>query len=402
MFRNNSILHIAGWLFLVLIYSHVSYSQNTQGIISYKNGLKIEFADSSKNIKSELTTGGRIHYDISFINQSNGINNVVGQSHNGQQFRRIFLYHSGKLFYNALHYKIQFDFSGGQIGFRDVYIEPRIFQKNSIEGYLRIGQFKDPFRFENMLSSNNLSLIERSYIQNFAPLRNSGIMFHVLSPNQRFTYQFAYLENSTDAGVDISPEDGYNITNRLTFLPIHTTDFTIHTGIGFSWRDRGNEKKVSVKAKPPIQILPSYISYTLNEIPDTKLLNLETALLKRQLMIIAEYIYGNNDAIDEHRSNAYYLQVSYLLDHKSYHQYNTSLLGINDKISKQGVFELVVRYSNASFEEDAPLLTNIWDLTAGINYYFNSNFRIMADFSSIHLKSVGNTQGLNVRFQTIL
>lgn len=368
--------------------------------VQYQNGLNLEFPDSDLNTKTKLSFAGRVHYDLTLIDQSTEINNLVGEAGSSQQFRRIFLMHSGELFYGKLSYKIQFDFTGGQIGFRDIYIEPRLFKAGSFEGFIRVGQFKDPFRFENMLSGNNLSLLERSYIANFAPLRNTGLMYHMHSSDQKFSFQFAFLENSTDTGKDISPDDGHNITTRVTYLPLHEDDLTLHLGAAISIRDRGKEGKYTLKAKPPVFTLPNYLSFAIDDVEDVRLLNFEAVLIRRQLMIMSEVLIGSVNAAANHTADAYYGQVSYLINKDSYHTYKNSLLGIKDHISEKGAWEFALRFAAANFKDESPVAPAVSDLTFGTIYYFNEQLRVMLNLSHIHLRSAGNAKALSIRLQT--
>lgn len=385
---------------LLLIGPEVTFAQQQVPVnIKYDNGLKIKIADPEQKNKTELVLAGRIHYDITLINQDDAINSQIGSSHSSQQFRRIFLMHSGNLFYGKLNYKIQFDFTGGQIGFRDVYIEPRIFSAGKMQGFIRAGQFKDPFRLENMFSSNNLSLMERSYISGFAPLRNTGIMYHMHTVDEVFTFQLAYLDNSTDAGADLSPDDGYNITTRATFLPVHNEEQTIHLGAAFSVRERGMEAKYNIKAKPPVSTLANYLSVPFSGVEDVQLLNFEGLLIRKRLMIMSELLLGSVRTGTDHHANAYYGQVSYFINRDSHHRYNNSLLGIKDVISDQGAWELVARYAAVHIDDEIPAAPSVHDLTFGLNYYFNEQLRIMLNLTRIHLQSAGNTHALSLRLQ---
>ncbi|MCB0685708.1 MAG: hypothetical protein KDC53_04265 [Saprospiraceae bacterium] len=385
---------------LILSTTKVLFSQKNAAAITYKNGLKITIPDSSNQIKTKIIFNGRIHYDVSFIHQSEQLSEVLGSAHNGQEFRRIFIANTGSLFYGNLNYKVQLNFSGGKIGFRDIYIEPKLFQTKSLEAYLRAGQFKDPFRFENLLSSNNLSIIERSYLQSFAPLRNTGLMYHMNALNNRFAFQLAYLGNTDDTANEISDTDGFNITTRATYLITAKKENTIHVGISYSLRNRGKDGTYTFKVKPPVHLMPNYISVSLNNLDDVQLFNVETAWIRQRLMVMAEMITAKMSPSIDKNYYSFYGQVSYFLNRNSYHEYNNSLLGIKDIIGKKGAIEIAGRYSLANFGADvAGKSTMVQDFTLGGNFYFNEQFRLMLDYTVANLNTIGTSSGLNLRMQ---
>ena len=117
-------------------------------------------------------------------------------------------------------------------------------------------------------------------------------------------------------------------------------------------------------------------------------------------MIISEYLYSHLQSNMPSDFHSYYAQVSYFLDGKSHHSYQGSLLGIQDQLSSDSVFEAAVRYSITSFPGILDSDGQMYDLTLGLNYYLNQHFRIMTNFTLIHLQDSGNAQGFDVRFQT--
>ena len=75
----------------------------------------------------------------------------------GTEFRRVRVFNSGKL-YGNVKYKLQLDFAGGEIAFKDVWME---LGELPIDGKLRVGYFKEPLRLEVLTSSKYISFMER-------------------------------------------------------------------------------------------------------------------------------------------------------------------------------------------------------------------------------------------------
>ena len=79
----------------------------------------------------EINFGGRIMYDMAVWENTR---NDVATQMSGTEFRRVRFYNSGKI-YGNLKYKLQLDFAGGEIAFKDVWME---LNKLPIKGALRV------------------------------------------------------------------------------------------------------------------------------------------------------------------------------------------------------------------------------------------------------------------------
>ena len=91
--------------------------------------LSMVFANAQITEK-EVKFGGRIMYDMAAWGAEEF-------DYIGSEFRRVRLYSSGKM-YGTVKYKLQLDFSGGKISFKDVWME---LNKLPIQGNLRVGHY---------------------------------------------------------------------------------------------------------------------------------------------------------------------------------------------------------------------------------------------------------------------
>ena len=122
---------------------------------------------NAQNTEKEVKFGGRIMYDMATWGAEEF-------EYTGSEFRRVRLYSSGKM-YGTVKYKLQLDFSGGKISFKDVWIE---LNKLPIQGNLRVGHFKEPLRLEALTSSKYITFMERGLPIAMSPERNTGAMYH--------------------------------------------------------------------------------------------------------------------------------------------------------------------------------------------------------------------------------
>jgi len=153
------------WIFVISI-SFPSFSQDFSS--KWDNGFKLTSNDGSFNLKF----GGRIMYDVACWSSTDSTGETTKS--NGTEFRRVRFFNSGQV-YNNVKYKLQFDFSGGGVSLKDVYIE---IVKIPILGNLKMGHFKEPLRLEALTSSKYITLMERALPMVLSPERNVGFMLY--------------------------------------------------------------------------------------------------------------------------------------------------------------------------------------------------------------------------------
>ena len=90
----------------------------TPEYFSWKNGLRFETGDG----KFKFKLGGRIMNDWGWFSENSAIKRVIGDQVDGTEFRRARLYIAGEI-YNNIGFKAQYDFAGGDVDFKDVYLE---------------------------------------------------------------------------------------------------------------------------------------------------------------------------------------------------------------------------------------------------------------------------------------
>ena len=79
---------------------------------------------------------------------------------------------------------------------------------------LRMGKFKQPFNLEEQISSNNITFMERSYINQTAPGKKLGLMV-MGAPTAGMTYAGSVFQNN-DAELNIGPDGKSSLAGRAT------------------------------------------------------------------------------------------------------------------------------------------------------------------------------------------
>ena len=332
---------------------------------------------NSQTTDKEVTFGGRIMYDMATWGAEE-FDNI------GTEFRRVRIYSSGKM-YGTVKYKLQLDFAGGKIAFKDVFIE---LNKLPIKGSLRVGHFKEPLRLEALTSSKYITFMERGLPIAFAPERNTGAMYHTTF-GEKLSIQSGVFRNSDAFGNNKSATNNVNITSRITYLAISDGDKLLHLGISNSIRKNSdNDYGFSSRAENHMGSELLSVEFT-NQVKDVNIIAGEMAYVNSSLSLQGEVIQttvnteiGQGNTPFTHEIISYYGQVSYFLTGEN-RPYKSSLAGFGRVKPKNnygengwGALEVAARFSAIDMKEDGSLE----DFTIGLNWYLNQNTRVMLNY----------------------
>jgi len=354
----------------------------------WDNGFKIENAD--KSIKMKF--GGRIMYDFGFfsLNDEAETNGYTLASENGNEFRRARLFTSGTIYKNV-DFKLQLDFTGGEVALKDAYIT---LKKLPVVGNLRVGHFKEPFRLEALTSSKYITFMERGLPISMIPERNSGFMFFNENANKRMSWQVGLFRGANKVTSDSPEANGdYAITSRLAGVAVKNDNTLLHLGLSHSFRKPQEDKTYGYSVRPEVHISDKYIKTNVTGVENINLFNFETALVANSFSVQGEYSIANvNSTIQDETFNSYYIQTSYFLTGEK-RKYKNSVVGF-DRVKPinnfgengMGALELALRYSAIDGMENDKMS----NISAGINWHLNPATRIMANYVISNIEN--NTQ----------
>ena len=347
----------------VIISSGFSQAFKTE----WDNGYKLTSSDDEHSIKF----GGRIMYDYAIWNTGD-------VTYSGTEFRRVRLFNSGKV-YGNINYKLQFDFAGEGVSFKDVYVELAL----PYVGNLKLGHFKEPFRLEALTSSKYITFMERGLPIAFSPERNVGFMLYDSFMDDKISIQVGLFREAS-SGDDKKIDDVNNISARLTFLPINDGDKLLHLGVGLSNRNN-SDSTYSVSTRPENHLGTKLLDMDLDNVIGMNLIGAEMAFVIGSFSVQGEYIINAVEALEDYNFSAYYCQVSYFLTREK-RKYKSSLSGF-DRVKPNsnmkegggwGAFELAARYSSMNLSEAHSGTLN--DITLGLNWYLNPCTRVMFNY----------------------
>jgi len=319
----------------------------------------------------EIKFGGRIMYDMAVWGDS-------AMDNAGTEFRRVRFFNSGKL-YGNVQYKLQLDFSGGKISFKDVWME---LAELPFSGKLRVGYFKEPLRLEALTSSKYIAFMERALPIAMSAERNTGAMYHTTF-GEKISFQTGVFREGDSFGNDKESTNNVNVTSRITYLAINDNSKTLHLGASNSIRkNSGHSYGFSSRAENHLG--SKLMSVSFEDVEKTNIFGGEIAYINNTLSVQAEYLQTTVIGATETELSSYYGQISYFLTGES-RSYKSSLDGFgrvrpNNNYSERGkgAIELVARAS--SMDLTAANQGALNDITLGVNWYLNPHTRVMLNY----------------------
>ncbi len=368
----------------------------------WKEGLRFDSTDGAFKLK----VGGRIQNDWAFFEQDRRLENQVGNMQDGTEFRRARLYISGTV-YDRVDFKIQYDFAGGETEFKDVYLG---LNRLPVVGNVRVGHFKEPFGLEVLTSSKYNTFMERGLPNGLPPFRNTGIMFQDHELDERMTWAVGLFRDADSYG-DGSGDGEYNVTARVTGLPVYEDEGgrLAHVGIAYSHRNLDNDLRF--RERPESHLAERLVDTGEFDADNMDLLGLEAAMVYGPGSIQAEYVQAmvDGDNGTDPDFAGYYVEASYFLtgEHRNYKRSAASfdrLRPKNNFLGKEGglgAWQVAARYSHIDLSDSGIRGGELDTVAAGLNWYLNPNTRVTWNyvFADPSDKYSGDANIFQMRFQ---
>jgi len=345
-------------------------------------GLGLQKAKAQEEKKAEqfkptIKINGRIQYDFEFIKASDDDNE--GEWFNGNEFRRAYISAKGKIG-KKLSYKTEFEFAGGEIAYRDVYIKYDAGKFGSIA----FGSMAEATGLNMATSSKYTTFMERSMLTSFQNFRwQSGIHYaNYKLFDGKMTLQASYTNDAdhTEGFKDKTLEESMSFAARVTtsFLNDKESHRLIHLGVNYDNRPGKN-----VEFRPENHMGGKY-DLGLDDSEGRSDLGLELATTFGPLSVQGEYKMHNNQLPNEtYKVNTYYAFVSYFItgEHRPYKKGTFGRVKPKNDVDNggMGALELAVRYSAVDNSDFITGGSNdqLNNLTFGLNWYLNSHTRFM-------------------------
>jgi len=377
----------------------------------WKNGLHFDSKDG--NFKYQI--GGRITNDWGYIDAEKDVKNLPYLDEDddfgsGTIMRQGRIYLKGTL-YDRLNFMVQYDFAGGDTDWCDVW-----FGLKDIPylGNIRIGHFKEPFSLEEITSRKFITFMERSLPgeagRSFVPARNTGIMFFNTALNERMTWALGGFRDTNDYGSGFGENETWNLTTRITGLPIYSDDGRklLHLGMGYSHKLIDNDGAIRLRALPESALTSDFVDTGKIAADSVHIFGPEIAMVYGPFSLQGEYMHEIIDT--EHGGspdlNGYYVTASYFLTGEN-RKYKKSIgafdrikvnKNFNPKAGGWGAWEVALRYSSIDLDDEDIDGGEMEDLTLGLNWYLYPNLRVLFNYIRADLDHVGDTNIFQSRF----
>lgn len=257
--------------------------------------------------------------------------------------------------------KLKFDVQDG-LEIKDAYIKYKAWDWANII----VGKQKEPFGLEKLMSSKNLSFIERSMISSaISSGRSYGI--NITGEQDNVNWQLGYFQ-------DDNTQKTNSVTGRLTWAPWYKDKNLVHLGTAFSQRSLHGET-FRINETLEVGTSDSLIEGTKIEADSISQSGIEFMWQYNGLVNMAEWQQAKVTSLEgsDYQYDGGYYQMSYLFSGKN-RKYKNGILG---SVKTQNDWEVSLRYSQLKLHEEN---SQAKVLSFGINYLLNKDVKFMADY----------------------
>lgn len=333
-----------------------------------ENGITIGGKDTNLNI------GGRIHLDGVSVSED------VTTFADDVDFRRIRI-NATLTVAKDFRVKVDADIGGTSTGFRNVWAAYSGIDNFTIKG----GNFIAPVAGENMMSSNNIKLMERSLAATLAPnfLMGGAVTYKGNNWSATAGYFFDPLEQNPLRPAD----EGESIAARLVVAPIKQRRQVLHFAIGVENRDLDPGTVSRVSARPEFGLDGTTLIRTgsLTGVNSYTNYNFEAAYMNGPFLVKGNYILRDNNAptLGDPKFDGGSIEAAWVItgERQRYGMTNGTFGGIRPR-GKFGAVEVAARYSYLDLSDGLVAGGKERNWSVGLNWYITRNVRIMGNYVS--------------------
>jgi phosphate-selective porin OprO and OprP len=280
------------------------------------------------------------------------------------------------------------DLSKEAVGFDDAYMRyDNLFGRT---GYVRFGNFREPFGLEENTTSRCEIFPERSQgTDAFVPGRKTGVEVAHFTPRYRLA---AGVFGPDVTEFETTKTDMvYNFTGRATWNPMRDENSVLHLGLAGSLRQPSFDAGV-LRFKTRNEYHVNNYKYldtdNISNVDTYTLLGGEFACVRSRLRVQSEYVKvhvkrlaGSPDV----NLGGGYVFASVFLTHDS-HPYDWQNAEFTRMVptGRSGAVEIVGRYSTVNMNDLDVLGGYSSAFTVGANWYANANVRFFGDYVMVN------------------
>ncbi len=327
----------------------------------------------------DINPRGRFHLDYAAHSEDNA------ELGDGFRVRRARIGLNGNID-DDWRYQIEYDFAEDGSAARDVYLRYTGFDA----GDLTIGHFKVPFGLEELTSSNNITLIERSLpTTTFAQSRRVGVGYSASADNWTASVM-GFGQGSGSGTRSTDGDEGLGVGGRFTFNPIKTDNQLVHLGIAATWEQPEDDGIEEVRFRTRPESRPTKVRLvdtgSISDVDNITQLGLEAAWQSGPFSVQGEYIRsdvsrGNGESDVDF--SGWYVSGSWVLTGESRGYRGGVFRGVSPNLTS-GAWELTARYSSVDLDDTPTVFGGEeQNFTLGLNWYANDRIRFMANYVNV-------------------
>lgn len=260
---------------------------------------------------------------------------------------------------------------------------------------LRLGNQTVPFGLEEVAGSADISFMERPLATQLTPGLLTGALLR--ADNHDMSLSFGIFTN--DLGNDDQRKlSGTSVTSRITWAPVRASKRVLHMGLSAEYRSANSGDSARFRARPESDATNVRLIDTgsITDVDSLIAVGTELAAGIGPALVQAEYIgtrVSRNSGADLN-FGGWYVSTAYFVtgEHRSYKSHTGSFGDISPR-SQWGAVEMAVRYGSLDLTDADITGGEEKNLALGVNWYLNSNCRLM--FNYIDIDASPNSNGVN-------
>lgn len=402
---------------LLSLGTYAQNDQKTDSIRINQYGQKVDFESLNAEARNGILTfeskdgnykfwlDNRVYFDGAYFFDKNTYNPIG----NGVTIRRA-RFAVKAILHKNWYAELDLDFAGSQLELKDAYIK---YTNDAGVFNVKAGHFREGFSMETTTTSRYVTFIERSLPSKFSPSRHLGFQVNYIQTKYLLTGGIHFntigdpeeTEFSQDANKDFGIDEGYSFTGRVVYRPVIDNEKVLHIGTAASYRTPKTSAEIpysyrfSTRSISNINRKKYLDTDDILNVDNRTLFNVELAGAYKNIMFQSEYF--NNDikrteGLSKINLNGLYAQVGYLLGDGRYRynrnegEFTQPYLG-----EKNGELEIAFRFDYLDLNDEVAGIYggSANGYTLGLNYYVNTNVKLMLNYSYLNHDRYANGKG---------
>jgi phosphate-selective porin OprO/OprP len=320
--------------------------------------------------------GGRLHVDAYIYDED------VTPLDDKVQVRRLRGYLAGKLFDGDFRFVVDGDMSPERYGWRSVWGAYRGIDKTEF----RLGNFVAPVGFEDLVSSNDLTFMERSLSSALSPGFLAGGVVGTWRRNWSVRVG-GFGDPLGGSNIERRKSEGWSVAGRVTAAPWRKKRRLLHLGAALEWRDVDSGSPFRLRNRPESGGARRLVDTgNLLDVDTSLTFGFEAAMVYGPVTLSGEYLQANleRDLNPDPTFRGGYGQLAWFPtgERRRYSSRRAVFRSIEPK-RKWGAVELALRYSALDLTDDGVIGGNEQNFSFGANWYLNKNLRLMFNFIQV-------------------